>query len=326
MTVGQFTNLIVTIALIEMMISIGLGVTVSDLVGVARNWRLTVKAALANYLCVPAAAVGLLLLFRTPPMTAAGFLILAVCPGAPFGPPLTGIAKGDVTTAVGLMVLLAGSSALLAPLLLGLLLPVMAGNHPLNVDPLKLAATLLVTQLFPLGVGLTIRNLRPESAKRLLMPADRLSKILGLLACGLIIGTQYQLLSEIRPRGVVGMLLLLIASFGAGWAFGGPETERRKAMTLTTSLRNVGVGLVIATGNFAGTPAVTAVLAYGLFEIIGSLLLALWWGRQCRRHSLRGDASESRGDVGSRSDAEFAQLTHFDTPLIFPFERKPGPT
>jgi BASS family bile acid:Na+ symporter len=51
-------------------------------------------------------------------------------------------------------------------------------------------------------------------------------------------------------------------------------------MTLTTSLRNVGVGLVIATGAFAGTAAVTAAVAYGLFEVVGSLLLALWWARR----------------------------------------------
>ena len=59
-----------------------------------------------------------------------------------------------------------------------------------------------------------------------------------------------------------------------------PANARRKAMTLATSLRNVGVGLVIATGAFAGTPAVTATLIYGLFEVLGSLLLALWWRRR----------------------------------------------
>jgi BASS family bile acid:Na+ symporter len=51
-------------------------------------------------------------------------------------------------------------------------------------------------------------------------------------------------------------------------------------MTLTTSLRNVGVGLVIATGTFAGTSAVTATLAYGLLAVVGSLLLALGWARR----------------------------------------------
>lgn len=50
-------------------------------------------------------------------------------------------------------------------------------------------------------------------------------------------------------------------------------------MALTTALRNVGVGLVIVTGNFAGTPAVSAALAYGIVEVFGSLLVALWWRR-----------------------------------------------
>lgn len=283
MSAVQFTNLIVTVALIEMMITIGLGVTVGDLADVVRDWRLTAKAVWGNYVCVPAAAVGLLWLFRTPSETAAGFLILAVCPGAPFGPPITAIAKGNVTTAVALMVLLAGSSALLAPLLLGILLPLMAGNQRLTVDPLDMVGTLLLTQLLPLCLGMSIRGVRPNMAERLINPANVASKILGLLACGLIIGTQYRLLAEIRLRGALGMLLLLVASFGTGWVLGGPAAENRKALTLTTSLRNVGVGLVIATGNFAGTSAVVAVVAYGLFEIIGSLLLALWWGRQSSR-------------------------------------------
>jgi bile acid:Na+ symporter, BASS family len=74
----------------------------------------------------------------------------------------------------------------------------------------------------------------------------------------------------------------LIASLAFGWLAGGPDPAGRKTVALTTSLRNVGVGLVIATGSFAGTPAVSAALAYGIVEIIGSLALALWWGRGVR--------------------------------------------
>jgi BASS family bile acid:Na+ symporter len=51
-------------------------------------------------------------------------------------------------------------------------------------------------------------------------------------------------------------------------------------VALTTSLRNVGLGLVIVTGNFGGTPAVSAALAYGIVEVLGSLAVALWWGRR----------------------------------------------
>ncbi|HVT29216.1 MAG TPA: hypothetical protein VHE81_14465 [Lacipirellulaceae bacterium] len=39
-------------------------------------------------------------------------------------------------------------------------------------------------------------------------------------------------------------------------------------------LRNVGVSLVITASTFAGTPAVTAVVAFGLLSVVGAFALA----------------------------------------------------
>jgi BASS family bile acid:Na+ symporter len=280
MTVDQLINVLVMIMLIEMMVAIGLGVRLVDLLDVLRNGRLMLQAGLANYVCVPVVTVGLLLLFDAHPMVAAGFLVLAVCPGAPFGPPCTRIARGNVAVAVGLMVILAGSSAIVAPLLLYGLLPWMSGDGTLQVNAVKMVGTLLVTQLLPLSVGLCLHHWWPRLAERLQKPANRVGAVLGLSTVGLILIVQFPLLAGIGLRGWVGMSALLSASWAAGWLLGGPGVENRKAMTLTTSLRNVGVGLVIATVSFPDTAAVTATLVYGLFEIVGSLLLALVWARQ----------------------------------------------
>jgi BASS family bile acid:Na+ symporter len=280
MTVDQLINVLVTITLVEMMVAIGLGVKFVDLAAVARSGRVVLQAGLANYVCVPAITVGLLILFHpADPAVPAGFLILAVCPGAPFGPPCAKIARGNVALAVGVMVMLAGSSAILAPLLLYLLLPGLAGDAALAVDAAKIIATLLATQLLPLCVGLCLRHWRPRLAEKLLKPANLASALLGLSTIGLILVVQFHLLAEIGWRGWVGMSALLVGSLACGWLLGGPGTESRKAMALTTSLRNVGVGLVIATGSFPGTAAVTATVVYGIFEIVGSLLLALVWAR-----------------------------------------------
>src|SRR5256885_2860722 len=138
MTVDRLINILAAITLIEMMVTIGLGVIWSDVLRVASNWSLVVRAMLANYILVPAAAVGLLLLFHANPMVAAGFLVAAVCPGAPYGPPFTVMAKGNATLAVGLMVILAASSAIIAPLLLRFLLPLVAGNTALNIHVFKM--------------------------------------------------------------------------------------------------------------------------------------------------------------------------------------------
>jgi bile acid:Na+ symporter, BASS family len=280
MSLDQLTNVLVTITLIEMMVLIGLRVTFADIIDTAKDRRLVTRAAAANYLLVPAVAILLLVLFDASPMVAAGFLVLAVCPGAPYGPPFAGIARANVPVAVGLMVLLAGSSAIVSPVLLKLLLPWVAGGDAPRVDVIGIVSALLVTQLLPLLLGLLVRQRRPQLAERLVGPLELVSKIMNLGVAGLILSTEFHMLIGIQIRGVVGMLLLLVASLVIGWLAGGSASDQRRTMALTTSLRNVGVGLVIVTGNFAGTAAVSAALAYGIVEVLGSLLLALWWGRQ----------------------------------------------
>lgn len=280
MTGAGFVNALVSFTLVAMMVATGLGVHLAELATAVQNWRLALKAAAANYLWVPAVTLGLLLLFQpSDAAVSAGFLILAVCPGAPFGPACTRRAQGNVAAAVGWMVLLAGSSAIIAPLFLYLLLPLMSQSAELQIDGTRIVVTLLATQLVPLCLGLGLRQGAPRLADRLQRPANLLSAISTLAMLSSVLFVYSPLLAAIHLRSYMGMLALLVASWVAGWLLGGPEPDSRRALALTTSLRNVGVGLVIATSNFAGTAAVTAVLAYGIFEIVGSLLLALWWGR-----------------------------------------------
>jgi BASS family bile acid:Na+ symporter len=279
MTIDQVINLLAAVTLFEMMVAIGLGVTFGEVVGVARDWRLMVRAAGANYLGVPAAAVGLLLLFEAQPLVAAGFLIAAVCPGAPYGPPFTSLARGNVVVAVGLMVLLAGSSALAAPLLLQVLLPVVAENEPLQVDAVKMVTTLLFSQLLPLCLGLALRQWRPAWADRLKKPANVLSMLLNLSLLGTILVVQFDMLTAIPWRAFGGMFLLLLATLTIGWLLGGPGAESRKTLAIATAVRNAGVSLVIVSSSFAGTPAVTATTAYALFQTLVMAALAVAWGR-----------------------------------------------
>jgi bile acid:Na+ symporter, BASS family len=288
MSLDQAIGPLVAIALIELMVATGLGIRLADITSAARDWRLLARAGLVNYVAVPFAAVLLLLLFRVEPTAAAGFLILAVCPGAPYAPPLTALAGGNVAVSAGLMMVLAGSSVVVAPLLLFMLLPFTTGSGELRVDALRMFGTILVTQLLPLSSGLAMNHWRPDLAARLLKPAVAVGKVLNVAAIGLILLAQARQLMDIRLIGILAMLLWLSLSLVLGWLAGGPQDTCRRAVALTTSIRNVGLGVVITTSAFAGTPAVTAVLAYGLVQLLGSFLLALWWHHT---PSLIGDAA-----------------------------------
>src|SRR5262249_34168345 len=180
MTLDRLINILVTVTLIEMMVLIGFRVTFAEIANTAGSWPLIARAVAANYLLVPALAVILLILFAANPMVAAGCLVLSVCPGAPYGPPSAGIPCADVAEAIGLMVILAGSSAVVSPLLLEVLLPLVARGEAARIDPFGMVSTLLITQLLPLLLGLLVRHRRPQLAERLLRPFELASQLLHL--------------------------------------------------------------------------------------------------------------------------------------------------
>src|ERR1043166_495977 len=217
---NQLVNILAPVTLFEMMVAIGMGVTIADVLRVSTDWRLVSRAAVASYVCVPAAAFGLLVLFQTDAYVAAGFLIVAVCPGAPYGPPFTGIAKGNVSVSVGLMIILAGSSALATPLLLAALLPLSTQFLPplldesasLEIDAIKVVTTLMLAQFLPLCIGLALRQCEPALADLLKTPANRVSMVLNLLLLTTVVWAQFDMLMAVPLRGYVGMSLLLLAS------------------------------------------------------------------------------------------------------------------
>ena len=278
------TSTIITLlnvtALVAIMLSMGMKVTFESLLSSARHWHLLVLGLIANYVIVPAVTVGLLLLFQSSPSVSVGFLILAVCPGAPFGPLITAIAKGNVPSAVALMMILAGLSAFLSPTVLSLLVSRLAPGSDLHINSIALVKTLLITQMLPLALGMVIHHAAPRLTSWTVKPVSVLANVLLLALVGLIVATQYESLAAIRFRGWMGMSLLLLASLCIGWFFGASDTPTRKAMATATATRNAAVALVIVTSNFAGTPAVTAVVAYALFSTLGAVGCALLLGRR----------------------------------------------
>ena len=281
-------------ALVTIMLSMGLQVNIPAVLASARPARRVALGLLANYLLVPAVTLGLLSVFQSDPMVSLGLLVLAVCPGAPVGPPITAIARGSVPSAIGMMVILAGSSALLSPALLGVLASRVAPDRNLSVHFMGILGTLLITQMLPLALGLGIHHAAPKVARGIVKPVGLVANLLLVALVGLILAAQHETLAAIRPRAWTGMSLLLLASLGIGWLCGGRNLATRKAMAVTTATRNVAVGLVIVTSNFAGTPAVTAVVAYGLISTLGALGFALPLGRFTDLERKDTDAGSSR--------------------------------
>jgi bile acid:Na+ symporter, BASS family len=300
MNAADLLKLLNISAIVAMMLVIGMTVKVEKVIESSQNVRLIALGLLANFALVPLVTVGLLASFRATPLVSAGFLILAVCPGAPVGPTFTAIAKGNVAVATGFMVILAGLSAFLSPALLSVLLPRVVPQGDLRIDYRSIVLTLLITQLLPLALGLGIHRRAPKLTGRIVKPIGLLSNLLLLALIGMIVAAQHEMLTAIRLRGWAGMSLLLVASLGIGWLCGGRDLAIRKALSITTASRNVAVALVIASGNFARTPAVTAVVAFGVLSILGTLGGAALCGRFLK-NSFVNHSEDVTGSTPTRS-------------------------
>jgi BASS family bile acid:Na+ symporter len=291
MNLAILTNGLTAASLVAVMLAMGLGVTMSEVWTSARQIRLVLLGILANFVLVPLATAALLYAYHANPMASVGFFVLAVSPGAPVGPPMTAVARGDVPFSIAMMIVLAVLSAFLSPALLGLLVPFIAPANDLQIDYIAIVRTLLLFQLLPLACGLGLRRWARRFADQVGKPVRLLANGMMLVLICLIAYAQVATLAALSLRVWTGMILLLLVSLGIGWISGGSRLGSRRAMAVTTASRNAAVGLVIANRNFADTPAVVAVVAYGLFCILGTLALAAFLRRYRTSESGHVEAS-----------------------------------
>ena len=113
---GMLFNAALVIMIVATMFSAGLSTTLSALGGVFKNVWLVVLVLIAAFIIRPLVGWGTaaLLALATPAFIA--MLLLAACPGAPFGAKLVMTARGDLITGATLQVLMAAIGSVTFPI------------------------------------------------------------------------------------------------------------------------------------------------------------------------------------------------------------------
>ena len=121
---SPLARLLTYVFLVSVMLSIGLEVTGRQILESARNRGLMARALVANLVLMPILGLVLVWVFPLQSDIAAGLLILAAAPGAPFAVNFTSKAKGAVPLAAALLFVFTILSLVVTPPLAGLLLRV----------------------------------------------------------------------------------------------------------------------------------------------------------------------------------------------------------
>ena len=255
-------QLSVLVFVISSMLSMGLSLTISQILDPLRNARLVALALAANFVVVPIAAYLITLVLGLNDSISTGLILVSTAAGAPFLPKLVEIAKGNTAFSVGLMVLLMVVTIVFLPLVLPLLL------QGVEVNPLDIAQSLVVMMLIPLAIGLFIKARYSEAAEKVQPTFAQASSIaiLALIVLGVVLNFD-AMIDLVGSLGLLAGLALVIIAVGTGYLFGGSERSSKSVMALGTGQRNLSAALVVAAQNF-DADVVTYILVFGVLGFV----------------------------------------------------------
>ena len=268
-------NLSVLIFVISSMLSMGLSLTIAEILAPLSKIRLVVLALVANFIVAPLAAYLILILIPLDQGLGIGLIIMATAAGAPFLPKLVQAAKGDVAFSVGLMVLLMIATIIYLPIVLPLLL------QGVEVNPMDIAKSLVVMMLIPLAAGLFIKARYEDIAKSLYLSMNQASSLglILLLVSGVVVNYE-TILGVIGTGGILAIFIFLGISLIAGYILGGNQANFRSVVGLSTAQRNISAAFLVAVGNFSEDPNVLAIIIVaGLIGLIALMVIAGEIGR-----------------------------------------------
>jgi BASS family bile acid:Na+ symporter len=267
-----YINRLTYVFVVVYMLSVPLETTRGEIVRTLGQFNLMGRALLGNFVIIPILGFAIVRMFDLPPDIKIGFLLLCMAPGGLLALQFARVSNGNRVFAVALLFIFCLLAILIVPGLVYLCFPMeVAGKSPFG----WFVTMMFFLVVLPSAVGRVLQMLIPRHAPALGLWLGRLSIVTFAIAA--VAAGSYKSAS-IRLMGTYGIhaiVVLIVASWVVGWLLGGPEIGNRKVLAISSSMRNIGVCLPIASNYFAGTDVATPMLAFSGLMIPMNLVFAL---------------------------------------------------
>jgi BASS family bile acid:Na+ symporter len=277
--IPAYINMLSYLFVAVYMLSVPLETTSGEITKILGDWNLMGRALLANFIIIPILGIVIAGFFDLPPDIKTGFLLLAIAPGGLLALQFARISNGNRVFAVALLFIFCLLAILITPaLVLLLFFREGAGQLPFVWLILMLLALIVV----PAIVGRGLQRLIPQHAPALGLWLGRLSIVIFIVAAVMAGRYKTPAVKLMGTNGIAAIVLLILGAWIVGWFLGGPEVRNRKVLAISSSMRNVGVCMPIATNYFAGTEVFIPMLAFSGIMIPMNMVFALVTGRALR--------------------------------------------
>lgn len=204
------------VALGIIMFGLGLDLTPSDFVRVGRQPKAAGVALACQLLLLPAVCFGLVLLFRLPPLLAAGMMLLAASPGGTTANLYSHLFRGDVALNISLTAINSVIAVITLPVIVNLSVAYFQpGDMQVGLQLTKTIEVFMIV-LVPVALGMLMRGFRPGFAKAMDKPVRIASiLILTLVILGAAVSSLDVLMANVQAlAGITVLFCILSLSLG----------------------------------------------------------------------------------------------------------------
>jgi BASS family bile acid:Na+ symporter len=276
--IPAYINLLSYLFVVLYMFSVPLESTRGEIIGHFKNFNLMGRALLANFVVIPILGFIIARFLHLPPDFRIGFLLLAIAPGGLLALQFARVSKGNRVFAAALLLGFCLLAILITPLFVYWFFP-REGAGRLPFGWLTMMLFLLIVA--PLVVGRVLQRLIPQQAPKLGLWLGRLSIVIFIIAAVTAGRYKTPAIKLMGTNGIAAIVLLILGAWVVGWLMGGPEVRNRKVLAISSSMRNVGVCLPIASNYFAGTDVAMPILAFSgimipmnmVFSVVAGFML-----------------------------------------------------
>jgi BASS family bile acid:Na+ symporter len=261
--------------LFTVMVAMGLSLTVNDLLEVVRKPKAILTGLSAQLLLLPAISIGFGILLDSPPVIAAGAIILAACPGGITSNAYVFASRADIALSIGLTSVASVITVFSVPFftLLALNLHMDRGEIP-ALPAAEMMWTLAKLTIVPVALGMTFRRFKPAAAIAMIEPL-RIITLVALIVI-VVIGTVTAWDTIVENLWTAGILMTAInvTAMTCGYALGHITKlpfPQKASITFEVGVQNLSMALFVSFTFLKSPELAVATLVYALIMKITAM-------------------------------------------------------
>ena len=197
-------------SLIFIMLTLGLGLELSDFTNLVRKPRSFFVGLTNQILLLPLVTYIIILVFGITKEAAVGMMILACCPGGVTSNIITKLAKGDTALSISYTAFNSILAIVTLPLIVGFSMKSFMGLEAPDINILSLGLTMFFITAVPVGIGLLIREKNKYYADKFEPKASKISTILfAIIILGALLSEWDTFINNFVLLGPAIVLLIL---------------------------------------------------------------------------------------------------------------------